>query len=142
MRYWFFFFFNLLCNKIIHLMKMGCWYVQVCRAQKCKFQNLTYFKRGWVTTQFRWEVRLWFFSIICIWVGIRQVIWNFELKTSKGSWVTMIRKRNYLFARGRVRGTKIFDLSLVHLMITAYQSLSQTAHKRGHTDRYTDMLLL
>ena len=66
--------------------------------KKYKNQNLTYFKRGCVITQFRWEVWLRFF-FQKLRMSIRQVIWKFELNPSKG-WGVIDIPREFPFWGG------------------------------------------
>ena len=71
-------------------------------------------------------------------MGIRQVIWNFELNPSKGSGVIKIPKK-FPFSGGEgFRAKKNFVLSSVDQMVTAYQFWSQSAQKSGQIHRYTD----
>ena len=44
---------------------------------------------------------------------------------------------NFPFGEGKGFGQKKFVLSLVDQMVTAYQFLSQSAQKSGHTDRHS-----
>ena len=71
-------------------------------------------------------------------MSIRQVIWNFELNPSKGSGVIKIPKKFPFWGGEGFRAKKIFVLSSVDQMVTAYQFWSQSAQKSGHTDRKTD----
>ena len=76
-----------------------------------------------------------FFQKLCM--GIRQVIWNFELNPSKGSGVIKIPKKFPFWGGEGFRAKKIFVLSLVDQMVTSYQFWSQSAQKSGHTDTQT-----
>ena len=69
-------------------------------------------------------------------MSIRQVIWNFELNPSKGSGVIKIPKKFPFWGGEGFRAKKIFVLSLVDQMITAYQFWGQKAQKSGHTHRH------
>ena len=62
-------------------------------------------------------------------MSIGQVIWNFELNPSKGSGVIKIPKKISLLGGEGFRAKKIFVMTLVHQIVTAYQFLSQSVQK-------------
>ena len=75
-------------------------------------------------------------------MGIRQVIWNFELNPLKGLGVIKIPKKFPFWGgegEGKGLGQKKFVLSLVDQMVTAYQfEVNQPKKADTQIDTQTD----